>query len=129
MGYARSREPFNFDLQPDTRLDLVFYQTSDRVNHEPTTQAHVGYRFEQHEFTIYMARRTRRLGAWETRLKLHQDLDEATDRVLADAIAGDYNVVDEPVIEKMVQPPTKLGDFLVGRLRFTVEFIREAATP
>jgi formylmethanofuran:tetrahydromethanopterin formyltransferase len=126
MGYARAREPFNFDLQPDTRLDQVFHMTSERVNHEPVLQTDAGYRIEQHEFTIFMARRTRRLGAWETRVKMHQDLDTALDQVHLDAIAGGYNVADEPVPEKMIQPPTKVGDFLVARLRFTVEFIRES---
>lgn len=128
MGYARAREPFNFDLQPDTRLHKVFYMTSEKVDLEPLFQTTTGYRIDRHEFTIFLGRRTRRLGAWDERLKLHEDLDGLYTSVLADSEIGGYIVMDEPRVEKLIQPPPKVGDFLVARLRFTVELVR-VATP
>jgi parallel beta-helix repeat protein len=117
QGYTRSRNPFDFDQQPDSRLNLVFHMASSRSG----TEGYLGgYQGELHRVDIFLARRAKS-DPWGAarQLKVDMDLVEAT--VLADSPTEDYILQDESV-ESEIRDPGPDDDYVVGRLSFTVDF-------
>ena len=119
QGYALSHDMFDFDTQPDTRLDQIYYVTSARAGTEGFLG---GDQDELHAFQIFLASRTRRSSAGAARqLKVDMDLIEAA--ILADDTNAtyDYFVTDDGV-QSDCRLPAKDADFVIGRLAMTVQF-------
>jgi hypothetical protein len=119
QGYARARTPFDFDLQPDTKLDKVFHMTSERS----ATDGYLGGdQGESHAFSIVLAQRVAR-DPWGAARQLKVDMDAIEQAVLADYAAYDYNVQDNGVSSDCRQPSAD-ADFVIGKLGLGVEFDR-----
>lgn len=122
QGYALSRDAFDFDIQPDSKLDTVYFIKSARMS---TAGFLGGDQDEQHLFEIYLAARTKRQSTGAARqLKVDMDLIEAA--VLGDDTNAtyDYFVTDDGV-SSLCQAPATDADYVIGRLSMTVQFAHE----
>ncbi len=112
QGFVTALSAFDFDQQPDGRLDRTYHLRSEQ---QPPEEYLCGQLNENHRFIVYLAIKIRRDGFGAARqLKVDMDL-------LEQAIAGDYPeyeycVLDEPPVESEVQNPGTDQDYVVGRL-------------
>lgn len=117
-GYARAMHPFDLELQPDTTMERVCYLTSELVTR---TNFIGGAAIPQHQFSIFMAQKTKR-DAWGAARQLKVDMDLLLVTVMADFPAYDYFVMDTPDPTSECSPPGPEKDFVLGRVTFTVDF-------
>ena len=122
QGYTRSHDAFDFQSQPDTKLDRVYRLETSRVG---TSGYRGGDQEEQHMVTLFFAQRARRdsYGA-ERQLKVDMDLvEQALLQDEADAGLG-YFVDEDGVQSSCGLPPGADADFVIGRLEARLVFDR-----
>ena len=119
QGYVRATNPFDFDQQPETKLDKVYCQSSTRR----TTEGYLGGdQGETHEFEIYLAQKTAR-DPWGAVRQLKADMDLVEQAVAGDDAAFDYHLLDDGVSSDC-RAPTQTANFAVGQLKLAVAFDR-----
>lgn len=118
QGYYRSLQPFDLDNQPDTVMENAFHMLSERAG---SINLVGGGTIPQHQFTIFLAQKTKR-DPWGAARQLKVDLDLLLTTITNDFPAYDYVVMDEPRPTSECLPPGPEKDFVVGRLTLTVDF-------
>lgn len=115
-GYVASTSPFNFDMQPDGRLDNAYCLTAERSEKSGYIGTHAE---ETWTVTIWVASRARtdQFGCYR---QLLADLPIIESSIVAEQLAGEpFAVSDEP--GPTIDLPTPTGqDFLIGRLVLTL---------
>ena len=119
LGYALSKEPFSFDLQPDTHLE-------DVCRLEGALDGYEGYiggdQQENWTATIWLARKAK-LDPYAAQRALHLSIDSLTARLAADETAGDYHVGDNVSAEVQL-PGDDLG-YVVASVSLPIELERD----
>lgn len=116
FGYAQSIEPFDFDLQPSTKMDRVYHLGAERVD---STDYLGGAQNDDYLLLIHLARRISRDG-WGAARQLKVDLDALEDLITNDYPNYEYCLMDEPSPGSDVPDPEDDQDFAIGRLRLAV---------
>ena len=119
QGYGLSREPFSFDLQPDTHLE-------DLCRLEGALQGYQGYlggdQQETWTCTIWLARKAK-MDVYAAKAALDLSISSLTAAVAADETAGDYHV-GEDVTAELQLPGDDLG-YVVARVALPIELERD----
>lgn len=117
QNYIPSQQPFNFDLQPDQRLQHCYCLQAAKTSTEGWVG---GAKAENWQITIWLAQRTQgnSHGAYR---QLLADLPVLQAAIIAPEEAGtaDYNISDDPQPVIDLPPPGGKQDFVIGRLVFT----------
>lgn len=118
QGYVRTADPFDFDFQPDTKLDHVFHLRSSRVG----TEGYIGGdQGETHRLSIFLAQRAKR-DAWGAARQLKVDMDLIEAVLLGDETneTFGYFVLDDGVQSESQLPAGGEADFVVGKIDATI---------
>ena len=119
LGYGLAKEPFSFDLQPDTHLE-------DLCRLEGSLEGTAGYvggdREEQWQLTVWLARKAK-YDPTAARDALNLTIDSLTAAVPAASTAGDYNVGED--IQASVQLPGDDLGYVVASVSLPIELERE----
>lgn len=123
QGFVRANSPFDFEQQPDTKLDRVYHTISERVATDPYIGGDQG---QAHRFTFYLAIRTKRDG-WGSARQLLADLEALEAAMLADetgaGTGAEYYIHDDPGPTHELRQPVG-SDYVIGRLELVAEFDR-----
>ena len=118
-GYALAKEPFSYDLQPDTHLE-------DVCRLEGTLDGYEGYLGggQQEHWTcmVWLARKSK-MDAYDAKRVLDLSIDSLTAAVAADETAGDYHV-GEDVTAEVRLPGDGLG-YVVASVSLPIELERD----
>lgn len=119
LGYALSKEPFSFDLQPDTHLEDVF-----RI--DGALDGVEGYlggdQQENWTATVWIARKGK-TDVYAAQRALYLSIDSLTARLMADETAGDYHVGEQMNAEVQL-PGDDLG-YVVASVSLPIELERD----
>lgn len=119
LGYALSKEPFSFDLQPDTHLEDVF-----RI--DGALDGVEGYlggdQQENWTATVWIARKAK-TDVYAAQRALHLSIDSLTARLMTDETAGDYHV-GEDIAAEVQLPGDDLG-YVVASVSLPIELERD----
>ena len=118
LGYGLSKEPFSFDLQPDTHLE-------DLCRLEGALEGYEGYlggdQQETWACTVWLARKAK-LDPTAAQRALYLSIDSLTARVVADEVTGDYHL-GEDVTAEVRLPGDDLG-YVVASVSLPIELER-----
>lgn len=118
LGYGLAKEPFSFDLQPDTHLE-------DLCRLDGALEEYQGYlggsQQETWTCTVWLARKSK-LDPTAAQRALYLSIDSLTARVAADETAGDYHV-GEAVTAEVQLPGDDLG-YVVASVSLPIELER-----
>jgi hypothetical protein len=118
QGYALSREPFSFDLQPDSHLE-------DVCRLEATLDGYEGYlggaQQENRTCTVWLARKGK-MDVYAAYRALQISIDSLTAGVAQDETAGDYHVGE--AVEAEIQLPGDDLGYVVARVALPIELER-----
>lgn len=119
QGYGLSKEPFSFDLQPDTHLEDVCRLTGELTGY-------AGYLGGSQEETwtceVWLARKAK-TQPYTAQAALLLSIDSLTAAVAADSTAGDY-LLGEDVQAEIQLPGDDLG-YVVGRVALPIQLERQ----
>jgi hypothetical protein len=119
QGYALAKEPFSFDLQPDTHLEDVC-----RV--DGTLEGYEGYlggdQAENWVVNIWLARKGK-MDTYTAKRALDLSISSLTAAILADETAGDYHV-GEGVTAEIQLPGDDLG-YVVASVSLPIQLERD----
>lgn len=119
LGYALSKEPFSFDLQPDTHLEDVF-----RI--DGALDGVEGYlggdQQENWTATVWIARKAK-TDVYAAQRALYLSIDSLTARLMTDETAGDYHVGEQMSAEVQL-PGDDLG-YVVASVSLPIELERD----
>lgn len=119
QGYALAREPFSFDLQPDTHLE-------DLCRLQGNLDSYEGYlggdQQENWTLEVWLARKAK-TDAPAAQRALYLSISSLTAAVAADETAGDYHV-GETVTAEVQLPGDDLG-YVVARVALPIELERD----
>jgi hypothetical protein len=116
LGFHKSIEPFDFDLQPSTQMHRVYHLSAERVG---SIDYVGGAQNDEYLLFIHVARRIQRDG-WGAARQLKVDLDALEDAITDDYPQYPYSVMDEPAPGSDIPEPEDDQDFAVGRLQIAV---------
>jgi hypothetical protein len=118
QGYGLARDPFSFELQPDTALD-------DVCRIAGALEGYDGYlgrgQTERWTATVWLARKGR-MDVHGAQRALYLSIDSLTAAVATDSTAGDYLVGDD--IEAEVQVPGDELGYVVASVSLPIELER-----
>ena len=119
QGYALAKEPFSFDLQPDTHLEDVC-----RV--EGALEGYEGYlggdQAEHWVLTVWLARKAK-MDVYGAKRALDLSISSLTAAIAADETAGDF-VLGEQVEASVQLPGDDLG-YVVASVSLPIELERD----
>jgi hypothetical protein len=119
QGYALSREPFSFDLQPDTHLEDVCRVVGSLDGYEGYLG---GDQLERWTLTVWLARKSK-TDPYAAKRALELSISSLTAAVATDETAGDYHV-GEDVSADVQLPGDDLG-YVVARVALPIELERD----
>lgn len=119
QSYVRAATPFDFEQQPDGRLDRCYHCTQLR---ESTEGYLGGAQNQQHTFTIFLGLRVKR-DPWGAYRQLLADMEALESALLDDEDGQEYYIHDDPGPQHELRQPVE-GDYVIGQLQFTAEFDR-----
>jgi hypothetical protein len=118
QGYALSKEPFSFDLQPDSQLEDVCRLEGSLEGYEGYTG---GDQLERWTCTVWLARKAKK-DSYAAKRALDLSISSLTAAVAADETAGDYHV-GEDVTATVRLPGDDLG-YVVASVALPIELER-----
>ena len=119
LGYGLSREPFSFDLQPDTHLEDICRLDGELGGVEGYLG---GDQQENWTCTIWLARKGK-MDVYTAQRALHVSIDSLTAALMADETAGDYHVGED--LEASVQLPSDELGYVVASVSLPIELERD----
>jgi len=119
QGYALAREPFSFDLQPDTHLEDVCRLVGSLDGYEGYLG---GDQLERWTCEVWLARKGK-MDPHAAQRALNLSISSLTAAVAADETAGDYHV-GEDVAAEVQLPGDGLG-YVVARVALPIELERD----
>ena len=117
-AFQRATEPFSFDLQPNTHIDLTYclLAASDQIT------GYLGYAQAQIDrLTLRLARRIGGFTPDNAVNSLYADVSSFQASIVRDGVLADYS---GEVVDWSIQTPRDKDTFAVAELTLTVDYDR-----